>query len=115
MIARGERVRLRATVKATTGTGEYKQVTAVIPGTDPSAPEVWVKAHDNYRNTGGGNNLTGVGATISHWPAFYQPGVTKSDISILELSTSFRYNAAPAYSVPQDSDRFSERFSVSAL
>ena len=64
MIARGERVRLRATVKATTGTGEYKQVTAVIPGTDPSAPEVWVKAHDNYRNTGGGNNLTGVGATI---------------------------------------------------
>jgi hypothetical protein len=64
MLLRGEHVQLRATVKATTGPGEYKQVTAVIPGTDPAAPEVWIKAHDNYRNTGGGNNLTGVGATI---------------------------------------------------
>jgi hypothetical protein len=51
-------------VKASTGPGEYKQVTAAIVGTNPSAPEVWIKAHDNYRNTGGGNNLTGVGATI---------------------------------------------------
>jgi aminopeptidase YwaD len=64
MLAHGDRVRLHATVKATMGPGEYKQVTAVIPGTDASAPEVWIKGHDNYRNTGGGNNLTGVGATI---------------------------------------------------
>jgi rhodanese-related sulfurtransferase len=63
-LARGERVRLRAIVRATTGPGEYKQVSAVIPGTDPSLREVWIKAHNNYRNTGGANNLTGVGATL---------------------------------------------------
>ena len=64
MVRRGERVRLHATVRAATSAGEYKQVTAVIPGSDRSLPEVWVNAHDNYRNTGGGNNLTGVGATV---------------------------------------------------
>jgi Zn-dependent M28 family amino/carboxypeptidase len=51
-------------VKATTAPGEYKQVSAAILGTDPSLPEVWVNAHDNHRNTGVANNLTGVGATI---------------------------------------------------
>lgn len=64
ILQRGERVVLSASVKATTGPGEYKQVTAAIPGSEPSLREVWIKAHDNYRNTGGGNNLTGVGATI---------------------------------------------------
>jgi aminopeptidase YwaD len=63
-LARGERLTARAHVKATTGAGEYKQVSALIPGTDPSAKQVWIKAHTNHRNTGGGNNLTGVGATI---------------------------------------------------
>lgn len=60
----GQRHLLRATVRATTGPGEYKQVSAAIRGADPSLREVWIKAHDNYRNTGGGNNLTGVGATL---------------------------------------------------
>jgi len=55
---------LHAYVKATLGPGEYKQVTATIRGTDPAAREVWVKGHDNYRNSGGLNNLTGVGAVI---------------------------------------------------
>jgi len=64
MLRRGERVRLRAVVRAATGAGHYQQVSAVIPGTDRGLPEVWVNAHDNYRNTGGGNNLTGVGATV---------------------------------------------------
>jgi hypothetical protein len=64
MLRRGERVTLHAYVKATLGPGEYKQVTATIRGTDPAAKEVWVKGHDNYRNTGGLNNLTGVGAVI---------------------------------------------------
>lgn len=64
MLRHGERVRLHATVRAATGAGEYQQVSAVIPGSDRSLPEVWVNAHDNYRNTGGGNNLTGVGATV---------------------------------------------------
>ena len=64
MLRRGERVSLHAYVKATLGPGEYKQVTATIRGTDPTAKEVWIKGHDNYRNGGGGNNLTGVGAVI---------------------------------------------------
>jgi aminopeptidase YwaD len=64
MLRRGEKIRLHAMVKATTGPGEYKQVNALIRGSDPSLQEVWVNAHDNYRNTGGGNNLTGVGTTI---------------------------------------------------
>jgi len=55
---------LHAVVKATTGPGEYKQVEAIIPGTDPALKEVWIKSHTNFRNTGGGNNLTGVGATL---------------------------------------------------
>ena len=64
MLRRGERVTLHAYVKATLGPGEYKQVTATIRGTDPNAKEVWIKGHDNYRNGGGMNNLTGVGAVI---------------------------------------------------
>ncbi len=64
MLRRGQRVTLHAYVKATLGAGEYKQVTATIRGTDPNAKEVWIKGHDNYRNGGGGNNLTGVGAVI---------------------------------------------------
>jgi aminopeptidase YwaD len=64
MLRRGEKIRLHALVKATTGPGQYKQVNAVIRGSEPSLPEVWINAHDNYRNTGGGNNLTGVGTTI---------------------------------------------------
>jgi hypothetical protein len=64
MLRRGERVRLHASVKATTGSGEYKQVSATVRGSEPNLPEIWIKAHDNYRNTGGGNNLTGVGATM---------------------------------------------------
>ncbi len=59
-----QKVVARAEVRATTGPGEYKQVEAVIPGTDPGLKEIWIKAHTNFRNTGGGNNLTGVGATL---------------------------------------------------
>jgi aminopeptidase YwaD len=64
MLGNGERIRLRASVKATMGPGEYKLVNAVIPGSDRSLPEVYVWAHDNYRNSGGANNLSGVGATL---------------------------------------------------
>ena len=64
MLGRGEHVSLHAFVKATLGPGEYKQVTATIRGVDPAAKEIWIKGHDNYRNGGGGNNLTGVGAVI---------------------------------------------------
>jgi len=64
MLGRGERITLHASVKAAMGPGEYKLVNAVIPGSDRSLPEVYVWAHDNYRNSGGANNLSGVGATL---------------------------------------------------
>jgi aminopeptidase YwaD len=60
----GEHLRVLADVEAETRAGHYSQVQAVLRGTEPGLPEVWIQAHDNYRNTGGGNNLTGVGATI---------------------------------------------------
>jgi aminopeptidase YwaD len=64
MLANGQRITLHASVKTTMGPGEYKLVNAVIPGSDRSLPEVYVWAHDNYRNSGGANNLSGVGATL---------------------------------------------------
>ncbi len=60
----GEKLRVRAEVDAETRAGHYSMVQAVLRGTEPSLPEVWVQAHTNYRNTGGGNNLTGLGATL---------------------------------------------------
>ncbi|HXV65248.1 MAG TPA: hypothetical protein VEK15_31425, partial [Vicinamibacteria bacterium] len=53
-----------AEVEAETRAGHYSQVHAWLRGSDPALPEVWIQAHTNYRNTGGGNNLTGVGATL---------------------------------------------------
>lgn len=63
MIDRGG-VELKALVEAETKTGSYPLVHAKIEGLRPELPEVWIQAHTNYRNTGGGNNLTGVGATL---------------------------------------------------
>jgi hypothetical protein len=60
----GETLRVRAEVDAETRAGHYSQVHAVLKGTEPELPEVWVQAHTNHRNTGGGNNLTGLGATL---------------------------------------------------
>jgi hypothetical protein len=60
----GEKLRIRAEVEAETRAGHYSLVHAVLKGTEPELPEVWVQAHSNHRNTGGGNNLTGVGATL---------------------------------------------------
>jgi hypothetical protein len=60
----GETLRVRAEVEAETRAGRYSQVHAVLKGTEPELPELWIQAHTNYRNTGGGNNLTGLGATL---------------------------------------------------
>jgi hypothetical protein len=60
----GETLEVRAEVEAETRAGHYSQVHAVLKGTEPELPEVWIQAHTNHRNTGGGNNLTGVGATL---------------------------------------------------
>ena len=57
----------------------------------------------------------GFGATLVHWPASRQPGVTENDISITELSTGFRYNAAAEYNDIQWLDRYAQRFSVSYI
>jgi aminopeptidase YwaD len=63
-LAVGEKLTAFAEVEVNTGPGEYPEVRAEIPGTDPSLPVVLVYAHDNSRNTGGANNLTGVGCTL---------------------------------------------------
>ena len=63
-LAAGERLVVRAEVEAETKAGYYPQVHAVVKGTEPELPEVWIQAHTNYRNGGGGNNLTGVGTTL---------------------------------------------------
>jgi hypothetical protein len=60
----GEALEVRAEVEAETRAGHYSQVHAVLKGMEPELPEVWIQAHTNYRNTGGGNNLTGLGATL---------------------------------------------------
>ncbi len=60
----GEKLILQAHVRTEVGAGFYNVVRAEIPGTDPALPVVLVYAHDNSRNTGGANNLTGVGCNL---------------------------------------------------
>ncbi|MBI4421932.1 MAG: hypothetical protein HY560_13995 [Gemmatimonadetes bacterium] len=62
-LAAGERLTLEADIEAASRPGAYPQVHATIPGTEPQLPEVWIQAHSDYRNSGGGNNLKGTGAT----------------------------------------------------
>jgi aminopeptidase YwaD len=63
-LASSEKLSVHAEVDVDTGPGEYPEVRAEIPGTDTSLPTILVYAHDNSRNTGGANNLTGVGCTL---------------------------------------------------
>lgn len=60
----GEHVVVRAEVDAETGPGAYPEVIATIPGTEPDLPVVLFTAHDNSRDSGGANNLTGVGCNL---------------------------------------------------
>lgn len=57
----------------------------------------------------------GAGVMISHWPKGPIDGVKISDITILEQSRNLRYNghAFPNWTQKQDSDRFSQRASLS--
>jgi hypothetical protein len=57
----------------------------------------------------------GAGAMISHWPKGPIPGVLVTDATILEQSSNFRYNGHvfPNWTQKNDSDRFSQRASVS--
>jgi aminopeptidase YwaD len=59
-----EKLVLHARVRADVGAGNYNVVRAEIPGASPELPAVLVYAHDNSRNTGGANNLTGVGCNL---------------------------------------------------
>src|ERR1700683_4394246 len=63
-LAASEHVVVHAEVDAETRAGAYPEVLATIPGTEPNLPVVLVYAHDNSRDTGGANNLTGVGCTL---------------------------------------------------
>ena len=55
----------------------------------------------------------GASLTITHWPTFLNPGVRPTDISILELSNNFRYNASATYASKRATDRGAQRFSIS--
>ena len=55
----------------------------------------------------------GTAVAQGSWPTFMMPGVTKDDISIVELSTGMRYNANADYRDPQDVPRYTQRFSAS--
>jgi hypothetical protein len=57
----------------------------------------------------------GTSFAISYWPQFPVFGATFDTISVLDASTGFSYNAAPAYIIPQDARRFAQRFSASYI
>ncbi len=57
----------------------------------------------------------GASLSITHWPTFLNPGVQPTDISILELSNNFRYNASATYASKRATDRGAQRFSVSYI
>jgi len=63
-LSAGEKILLKAHVRADSGAGNYNVVRAELPGSNPGLPAVLLYAHDNSRNTGGANNLTGVGCTL---------------------------------------------------
>jgi hypothetical protein len=63
-LAAGEHVVVHADVDAETGPGAYPEVIGTIPGTEPDLPVVLFTAHDNSRDSGGANNLTGVGCNL---------------------------------------------------
>lgn len=56
----------------------------------------------------------GMGYQVANWVNFVEEGVTRDDRSILELSTNFRYGAAPLLTAPiARTGRSAQRFSVS--
>ena len=67
-LAKGEKLVIKADIEAVNQSeiplSYYPQVHAIVQGTQPELPEVWIQAHTNYRNGGGGNNLSGVGVTM---------------------------------------------------
>lgn len=66
LIDRGQKVVLRAHVRARTFPGKMNVVSAAIPGTDPSAGELIMVAHafETIATPGANDNCTGVGTTL---------------------------------------------------
>jgi len=54
----------------------------------------------------------GASWAVSAWPQFPLGDARLEDISILEASTGFRYNAAANYVIPNDAHRYAQRASV---
>jgi Carboxypeptidase regulatory-like domain len=57
----------------------------------------------------------GASLSITHWPTYLAPGVSPTDISILELSNNYRYNASATYAYKRATDRGAQRFSISYI
>ena len=53
------------------------------------------------------------GAAITHWPGPANPGVGPHDIPVLEQTTNFLYNSNTNLGGPKDSDRYTQRASLS--
>ena len=53
--------------------------------------------------------------SVTRWPTYLAPSVSPNDISIVELSTGFQYNAQATYSAKRNVDRQAERFAVSYI
>ena len=87
-LSRGETLRVRAQIETETKVGHYPQVHATILGTEPSLPEVWIQAHTNHRNTGGGNNLTGVGRRSTSHVRSKSSSTTRGSLDPFAIFTS---------------------------
>lgn len=55
----------------------------------------------------------GASLSMTHWPTYLNPGVKPTDISVLELSNNYRYNASATYASKRATDRAAQRLSVS--
>ncbi|MQA29423.1 MAG: hypothetical protein GEU82_06225 [Luteitalea sp.] len=55
----------------------------------------------------------GVSFAVSAWPQFPIGAATFDTISVLESANGFRYRAAAAYTIPQDSHKWVQRFAAS--
>jgi hypothetical protein len=57
----------------------------------------------------------GASLSVTHWPTYLAPGVSPHQISTIELSNNYRYNASATYASHRATDRVAQRFSVSYI
>ncbi|MGH7600279.1 MAG: DUF4910 domain-containing protein [bacterium] len=63
-LARGEKIRLHAVVKARMKPGYFEVVSAIIPGTDPAAGEIVFTCHLCHQLPGANDNASGAAAIL---------------------------------------------------